>query len=148
MKAFNLFLVFASVALITACGEVGQKFESDEVSLGLASVSDIACEPPMPPAQGYGEIARATLNIPSNGVADVPVTITVKGQGYPISVSSSPEALRFIDQLLASTDDPTKDYHLPIAIKYVLTREACTGLCLPGTEVFKVLVLNVGLPID
>lgn len=143
MKAFNLFLLLTIVSLITACGEVGQKFSSESSSEKTNSATD-----PSTPAQSYGELASGTLNIPSNAVADVPVTITVKGQGYPISPNSSPEALKFIDQLLASVTDPTQTQRLPISLIYVLTREECVGLCVPGTIVFKVLVLNIGLPID
>lgn len=139
MKAFNLFLLFTIVSLVTACGDVGQKF---------SSATEQANESVTDPAQSYGELANGTLNIPTNAVADVPVTITVEGKGYPISPNSSPEALRFIDGLLASVTDPTQTHRLPISLIYVLTREECVGLCLPGTIEFKVLVLNIGLPID
>lgn len=146
MKLQKLGLLICTLNLMAACAPNGQNFATvDESTAANEAVAPVE-NPQTETMQAYGQLANAYLVIPSNAVADIPIQIVVQGKGYPISSLSSPEALKFLSGLASSTKDPAKSYRLPIVIRYVLNKEACTGFCPPGFQVFKVIVLNAGLP--
>lgn len=146
MKLQKLGLLICALHLIAACAPNRQDFSSIEEAAIANENLDAPVNTQTETMQAYGQIANAYLFIPSNAVADVPIQVIVNGKGYPISSTSSPESLKFLSSLANSTNDRTKAYRLPIVIKYVLNKEACTGFCPPGIQVLKVVVLNAALP--